>query len=85
MVLAYLSKEDDGETIHVHDYARSATSGMDTVYTISKPFSAGYKVGGLQLDSLGHRIVVVSADGRFIYLYCLSEEITDSQGEVSQD
>lgn len=47
---------------------------MDTVYTITKPFSSGYKVGGVQLDELGQRIVVVSADGCYINLYSLEED-----------
>jgi len=74
IVLAYLSKDDPGETILVHDYSVSSKNGMDTIYTIAKPFSAGYKIGGVQLDELGQRICVVSADGRFVYLFCLQEQ-----------
>lgn len=50
LVLAYLSKEDPDETVYVHDYSRSSATGTDTLFTIPKPFSSGYKVGGLQLD-----------------------------------
>ena len=53
LVLAYLSQADSSETVEVHDYSVSKRTGMDTVYTMAKPFSAGYKVGGVQLDELG--------------------------------
>ena len=74
LVLAYLSKEDPSETVLVHEYSINSTTQMDTVYTITKPFSSGYKVGGVQLDELGQRIVVVSADGCYINLYSLEED-----------
>ena len=73
IVIAYLSAEDPGETIEVHDYTLCPRSGTDTVYTIAKPFSTGYKIGAIQLDELGHRIVVVSEDGCYVYLYSLEE------------
>ena len=73
LVLAYLSRDDPGETVIVHDFSINASTQMDTIYTIAKPFSAGYKVGGIQLDELGQRITVVSADGCYIYLYCLED------------
>ena len=60
--------------MHVHDYSFNATTQKDTIFTIDKPFTKGYKVGGIQLDELGQRLVVVSADGLYIYLYCLEEE-----------
>ena len=50
LVISYLAKEDPGETVYVHDYCISPHTGMDTIYTIAKPFSSGYKVGGMQLD-----------------------------------
>ena len=47
LVLAYLSLSDERETIEVHDYSVCPRTGMDTVYTITKPFGAGYKIGGM--------------------------------------
>lgn len=80
LVLAYLSRDDPNETVLVHDYSVNAATQMETVFTIDKPFSSGYKVGGLQLDELGQRVVVVSADGCYIYLYSLEdEEVTTEQ------
>jgi len=79
LVLAYLSRSDPGETIEVHDYAPNVWTGKETLFTIAKPFSSGYKVGGLQLDELGRRIVAVSADGCYIYLFSLDEAASDEQ------
>lgn len=81
LVLAYLSKDDPLETLQVHDYCVSSTNGMDTIYTIAKPFSSGYKIGGVQLDELGQRVVAVSADGRFVYIYQLQEDSVESAKE----
>ena len=47
LVLSYVSKNDPGETVEVHDYTINPRSGMDTVFTIAKPFSSGYKIGGI--------------------------------------
>ena len=72
-MLAYLSAEDPGETLEIHDYTVCPRSITDTIYTIAKPFSSGYKIGGVQLDELGQRIVVVSEDGCYVYLYSLED------------
>lgn len=71
--LCYPCLDDPGETIEVHDYLVCPRSGTDTVYTIAKPFGIGYKIGGIQLDELGRRIVVISYDGCYVYLYSLEE------------
>ena len=47
LVLAYLSREDPGEKLLVHDYAINPQTGTDTLYQIVKPFSSGYKIGGI--------------------------------------
>ena len=57
----------------MHDYTSSLAKPQDEIYSIAKPFGAGYKVGGLQLDMAGERLCVVSADGCFVYLYVLKD------------
>ena len=54
---------------------------MDTIYSAAKPFSSGYKIGGLQLDELGQRVVVVSADGCYIHLFSLEDEEVSTEEE----
>ena len=73
MVLAFLTEDDPGETVLVHDYSLSRSTGTDFAFRIPKPFNAGYKVGGLQLDELGQRVVIVSADGCYVHLFALDE------------
>ena len=51
LVLAYLKEATNQETIEVHDYSICARTGMDTIFTINKPFGSGYKIGAVQLDS----------------------------------
>jgi len=85
VVLAYLSASDSGESLQVHDYSVSKRTGMDTVYTVNKPFSAGYKVGGVQLDEQGQRVVVISADGCYVYVYALEDKGAASEEQIGQD
>lgn len=47
LVIAYLSKDDPEETVMVHDYSVNPTTSKETVFSIAKPFSAGYKIGGI--------------------------------------
>ena len=85
IVLAYLNVKEPGEIVEVHDYTVCASAGTDTIYRIAKPFSTGYLVGGIQLDELGKRIVVVSADGFYIYLYSLEQKLEVAAEEESQE
>ena len=74
MVIAYLSLDDPEESVLVHDYSTNSTTQKETLYSIEKPFCAGYKIGGMQLDRNGSRVVLVSADGCYVYLYILEEK-----------
>ena len=47
MVIAYLSLDDPEESVLVHDYSTNSTTQKETLYSIEKPFCAGYKIGGM--------------------------------------
>jgi hypothetical protein len=63
------------DSILIKDY-----SGKHT-FNITQPFSRGVEVGGISLDSEGHRLTVVNKNATYLYLYLV--EATGPTGKVT--
>ena len=47
-----------------------------------KPFGSNYEIGALSMDEEGHRLVVVSKDACYMYLYIICQVASGKPNEA---